>query len=186
MVKTALLDYVPNQMLKLPEFQEIAKAEEVEIDDLNSSVEELLNNQFVHSATEIGISRWEGILKLAVKKIDTLDDRRFRILSHLNQSLPYTYKGLLAQLKNLGIDDASIDLNTNEYKLTVKIRLDLKNKYETVQTLLDNITPANLIIQLLQLFNTHAELRRFKHRDLSVYTHKNIEEEEVDNARLHT
>lgn len=136
--------------------------------------------------TEIGLNRWERILKLAVKKIDTIDARRFRILSHLNQSLPYTYKGLLAQLKNIRIEDVLIDLNTNEYVLTVKIRLTLKNKYEIVHTLLENIVPANLIINLIQLFKPHSELRRFKHSHLSVYTHKNIEEEAVDNARLHT
>lgn len=186
MIKTNLLEYIPNQMLRITELEKIARVENIEIDGLNSKIDEILNNQFIHSATEIGINRWERILSLVVKKTDTVDERRFRILSLINQSLPYTYKGLLAQLKNIGIEDVLIDLDTEKYVLTVKLRLDLKNKYEIVDTFLRNTVPANLIINILQLFNSYSGLTRFTHNGLSSFTHKHIKEEVLSIESTHS
>jgi hypothetical protein len=42
---------------------------------------------------------------------------------------------------------------------------------------LDRVVPQNLIVTLLQLYNTHAELGRFTHAQLAAYTHDQMRNE---------
>lgn len=92
------------------------------------------------------------------KGTDSLEDRRFRILTRINEELPYT----LPQLRNIletlcGPGNYSADVAEGTYHLIVKIGLAAKNNFTDVESLLNRVVPQNLIVTLLQLYNTHAE-----------------------------
>ena len=87
--------YLPDFLKEFKEFRRLRKlseAENVELLKLWNSFENIIDNNFINDSTENGVESWERILKITPKAYDTLNDRKFRILTRLNERLPYTYK----------------------------------------------------------------------------------------------
>jgi len=173
-----LINYLPYVVRDYAEFQGITGAEQPEFENAWAAVDDLLNNQFISTAGNLGLSRWEKILGITPKGTDTLEDRRFRILTRLNEELPYTLPRLRNILETLcGSGNYSAEVMEGTYQLIVKIGLAAKNNFSDVESLLDRVVPQNLIVTLLQLYNTHAELGRFTHAQLAAYTHDQMRNE---------
>ena len=87
-----LIHYLPPFVQEYVEIQEIMKTEQHETDLLWIATEGVFADQFIQDATINGVSRWESMLGISPKGTDTLDERKFRVLSKLNQELPYTLR----------------------------------------------------------------------------------------------
>lgn len=173
-----LIDYLPPNLQLIREFKEIAKAEKKEIYDLWQELEDVLNDAYINHATVDGIDRWEKIFKVVPKPTDTDEIRRFRIIARLNEQLPYSYRNLELQLKNLcGDKGYTMELKNNDYILKVRVELKVKEKYDEVDSLLNRVMPANIVIDLSLLYNQHKTLAKFTHAQLSKFTHKHIRNE---------
>lgn len=173
-----LIDYLPYVVRDYAEFQGITGAEQPEFENAWAAVDDLLNNQFITTAGNLGLSRWEKILGITPKGTDTLDDRRFRVLTRLNEELPYTLPQLRVILGTLcGAGNYSAEVEEGTYQLVVKIGLAAKNNFSDVASLLDRVVPENMVVTLLQLYNTHGELGRFTHAQLSTFTHDQLRNE---------
>lgn len=178
-----LINYLPYVVRDYAEFKGISEAEQPEFESAWGSSDDLLNNQFISTAGNLGLSRWEKILGITPKGTDTLEDRRFRILTRLNEELPYTLPQLRTILETLcGSGNYSAEVMEGTYQLIVKIGLAAKNNFSDVESLLDRVVPQNLIVTLLQLYNTHAELGRFTHAQLAAYTHNQLRNEVLKNG----
>lgn len=173
-----LINYLPAYMQEYEEMATIMEVEQPEVDDLWNAVENALADQFVADATEYGVSRWEKILKIFPKATDTLDERKFRIITLINQQLPYTIRSLEQTLIKLcGEDGFSIDLNANEYHLEIKLAIGNHSNYGEVEKMLTAMIPANLVSVISLMFNQHNEIARFTHAQLSTMTHYQIRNE---------
>lgn len=173
-----LIDYIPQFLKEFRELKLIFETEQIEFVDLWNSVNDVFNDQFVMDSTEIGVERWEKILNIFPKSTDSLSDRKFRVLTRLNEQLPYTMRTLNQQLESLcGKDGYSIELNNNEYTLEVKVNLIAKNNFDDVEALLHRIVPANMIINLTLIYNQHVTLAKFTHLELKSYTHHQLRNE---------
>lgn len=173
-----VLSYLPEFLKEFREFRELAAAENPELLSLWDTLEAVLNDQFIASSTENGIKRWETVLKIFPKGSDTLDVRRFRILARLNAKLPYTQRTLEQQLAALcGEAGYSVELRNKEYTLTVRVGLGVKGKFDEVNSLLESIVPAHMIIDLSLLYNTHARLSRYTYAQLALHTHNELRNE---------
>lgn len=173
-----LIHYLPYVIRDYFEFQGIMCGEQPEFERAWGSADDLLNNQFILTAGNMGLSRWEKILEITPKGTDTLEDRRFRILTRINEELPYTLPQLRNILKTLcGEGNYSAGVEGGTYQLVVKVGLAAKNNFSDVESLLDRVVPQNMVVNLLQLYNTHAELGRFTHEQLAAYTHNSLRNE---------
>lgn len=149
-----LIHYLPSFMQEYKEIKEIMKAEQSEIDLLWIAAEGVFADQFIEDATENGVKRWESMLGISPKGTDTLDERKFRILSKLNQELPYTLRKLEQVLTTLcGPDGYSIELNAAKYNIEVKLGIANHNNYGEVERILKAMIPANLTQVVTLLFN---------------------------------
>ena len=105
------------------------------------------------------------------------------LFTRINEELPYT----LPQLRNIletlcGKGNYSADVEEGTYQLLVKIGLAAKNNFNDVESLLNRVVPQNMVVTLLQLYNTHAELGRFTHAQLAAYTHNQLRNEVLKNG----
>lgn len=176
----SLLEYLPRVLREIKEFRALTETENPEVIKVWDGLESVLNDQFVNDSTVNGVKRWESILGIKPMDTDSLDDRKFRILSRLNEQLPYTYKGLEDQLDLLcGKDGYKLILDNNLYILTVKVALTAKKKFSEIGNLLDRVIPCNILIILLIMYNQHKTLRPFTHAYLNQYTHKQLREEVI-------
>lgn len=173
-----ILNYLPEFLKEFREFRELAAAENPELLSAWELLGAVLKDQFVADATENGVKRWETILKLFPKGSDSLDLRKFRILARLNEKLPYTRRVLESQLDALcGKAGYSVELRNNEYTLVVRVALTEKGMFDEVGSLLERTVPANIIIDLSLLYNTHAILSRYTNVQFAAYTHEQLRSE---------
>ena len=142
-----LLEYLPPVIRNVREYQAIMKdGEQAEVAALWDAVDAAFNDQFVNSATLNGVQRWESILGIQPKGTDSLDARKFRILSRLNEQLPYTLPVLKNMLQSLcGEDGYSIEVQNDLYTLKIKIALVAKSNFDDVDVLLKRVVPENMI-----------------------------------------
>lgn len=177
-MRKKLNEYLPPILLKTYEFPLLCDTEQREFDRLNTAVDEVLNAQFVSTAGERGIERYEQIFSIVPQDTDTLDERRFRVLAKINAQLPFSIRRLRQQLATLcGEDGYKLELDGGRYTLTVKVALTAKRNQQAVEELLANIVPANMVCTTSLLYNQHADLTRFTHAQLALLTHFEIREE---------
>ena len=162
-----LIDYLPHFMKGYTEMNAIMETEQVETDRLWKAVNDALSDQFILEATENGVKRWESMLGISPKDTDSLDERKFRILTKVNQELPYTIRKLERALTNLcGNDMFSIEVSAAEYSVELKLGLGNKNNYQEVLDVLRKMIPANMT-QLVQiLYNPNSVLSQFTHDNM--------------------
>ena len=169
-----MLDYLPPFIRNFKEMAAIMDTEQPEFELAWQNAENTLADQFVMTATINGIKRWEKIYGIIPKGTDTLDERRFVILSKMNEQPPYTMAALENVLDALcGKGGYSLHMNANDYELTVKLEMGNENNFAAVVELLNRILPAN-IVRNVSLYNTYDMLRSFTHGQLARYTHEEI------------
>ena len=177
-VDRKLINYLPHFMQEFREMATIMETEQFEIDRLHLEVENALADQFLLEATVNGVKRWESMLGISPKDTDTLDERRFRILTKLNQELPYTLRKLEQVLTNLcGADGYSVEVTAAEYHIEVKLAVGNHNNYSEVEVLLNKMIPANMTQYIRLMYNSNAVISQFIHAQLSAYTHEQLRNE---------
>ncbi|WP_400194603.1 putative phage tail protein [Lysinibacillus telephonicus] len=175
-----LLSYIPPVLHEIKEIVEIANVEKKPIEGTWQAIEDSLNNQFIVTANEEGVSRYERMLKMNVPATDTLETRRFRLLTRFQEQAPYT-KTVLKQLLDtlLGEDHYTLNRDTANKTLSVKIELTVKGQFDAVFLLLERITPQNMILTVELRYNQHSKLAQYTHAQLSIYTHKSLREDVI-------
>jgi hypothetical protein len=137
-------------------------AEDPEFELLYDFTKAALNDQFIISSSENGIKRWEVILKIILKATNTLDERRFTILTRLAEQLPYTIRMLKNMLVELcGKDGYVMELAPDKYMLGVSVALTAASKFYDVEMMLRRICPANLVVQLSIIYNQWFKFKPF-------------------------
>ena len=172
-----IIDYLPDVVRGYAEFIGIAAGQQKEFERAWDRADSLLADQFILTAGESGISRWESILDIVPKGTDTLDDRRFRVLTRLNEDLPYTLPKLREMLSNLCGGKYTAELI--DYTLSVKLGLAAKSNYSDVVTLLERVLPANMTADVSLLYNRYSMLTPYTHEQLHAYTHDELRTEET-------
>jgi uncharacterized protein YmfQ (DUF2313 family) len=169
-----LIDYLPPFIQRFKEMSEIMETEQKEFESAWVNAENALADQAVITATINGIKRWEKIFGITAKATETLEERRFRIISKLNERPPYTYEALKNFLTVLlGENGYTLYLNADKYELTVKLATANNTNYATVVELLEKILPANLE-RVTSMYNTYQILTGYTHGQLAQYTHDEL------------
>jgi hypothetical protein len=81
---------------------------------------------------------------------------------------------MLEQLLGAGNYKATINHVTST--LTVLVNVKVAHQMDDVRHLLDSVVPANILVNLGNLYSTHERLANYTHAQLANYTHKYIQE----------
>ena len=177
-MRKKLQDYLPPILLKTYEFPLLCETEQPEIDRLHDAADAVLDAQFISTAGETAIARYEKIFGITPMDTDTLAERRFKVLAKINAQLPFSVRRLRQQLATLcGADGYKLEVSGGKYTLSVKVALTAKRNQQAVEGLLADIVPANMVCTTSLLYNQHADLTRFTHAQLALLTHFEIREE---------
>lgn len=173
-----LLEYWPGFLAELLDFQELAKAEQPELEEALAAVRSTPEDFFITTLTPEGAERWEQLLTLPVQQGGVLADRRFRILTKCTEQRPFTLPRLKELLGTLcGEDGFTVAMVGSSFTLTVRLALTAKQNYDDVGTLLERVVPENMVIDLSLLYNQHTVLAAFTHAQLLAYTHDQLRNE---------
>ena len=169
-----LIEYLPEIMREYREIKIICSKEQEQVEKIWEQCERMWDNQFIATADEATIRRWEGMLKVNVGNIWTLEDRRHKILSIIAEQRPYTDESLSIMLKSIfGEGNYQIEY-TNPFEMLVSVSFESKNEIANVEKMLDQILPANLKWSVDIFHNKYLLLQNYTHEQLEVYTHEQM------------
>lgn len=173
-----LIEYLPGVMQQLEEFKVLMAAEQKQIDGLWNIIYKMLDEAFVDTAEDIGLKRWETILKITPLDTDSVEVRRLRIHAKMIEDIPYTWSSFKRMLSSLcGEDGYSIELKNKEYTLVIKVALTTKQMKDEVSKMADRVVPVNMILDIDLMYNTHGILRGYTHKQLKQFTHGQLRNE---------
>lgn len=148
MTKTVdLVSYLPPFMADFKEISVTLEAENPEFVLVWNAAERVLRNEFIETADEYGISRFEKILNLSPSTEDTLESRRARVQARWFNAVPYTMKAFLAKLIALcGDSDFTVTKEYEKYTVKILTNLELFGQVEELEHIIESMMPCNMII----------------------------------------
>lgn len=152
-----LKSYLPPH---LQEYKEIAAAldsEDPEFAIIWSVKDGILRNEFISTADEGGIERYEKLLGITPYDDDTLESRRARVQTGWFVALPYTVKMLIKKLTVLCGENFMIIKDFERYSLRVSTHLKLYSQQLSMRALVEEMTPANMVIEYDNSMPIHAD-----------------------------
>lgn len=173
-----LLDYYPVFLQEVKEIYDLCQAEQPEIEAMDEAILKALDECFISSATEYGISRLEKVAGIKPPGADTLEERRFRLEMLMGGSDVCTLHNMKEFLERLlGKDGYSVQLYHEEYKLVIRVALSSKKRFQDALAYIKEVVPANLIIDMDLIYNRYQDLETFTHAQLHGKTHAQIRNE---------
>ena len=140
-----LINYLPDFMAEYKEMQLITDVENPEYNLFWEILRQTVDNQFIITCDDRGISKFEKMLKLYPYESDTLEMRIARVLVEWNAQLPYTMRSLKQMLDVLcGAGNYRIKLRNDEYVLVIDTYFYDSKMLTQLNKLLLKVLPANL------------------------------------------
>ena len=173
--EVSLIEHLPPFIQEYREIKHIMSSENPEFQLICDESERIKNNQFIQSCDSNGISRFEKILKITPSDNEALQLRISRVLAKWNDVIPYTLKALIDKLDILcGVDNYTINLDTDNYKLNVNVALPIKHAFSVIVATMEEIVPANMICTCRLIYNTHEVIAKYPHYILMQFTHQEL------------
>jgi len=117
------------------------------LEKLAEQIKKVQDNQYISTADSQTISIYEEMLGITPTAGDTLDLRRFRILTRMTTQKPYTVKYLKELLSSFG-EPADLTMFYNEYRLLVEMNFEKYGQVTEVDYLFKSIVPANILVDI--------------------------------------
>lgn len=169
-----IIEYLPEFMREYREIKIICETEQMQAEKLWNTIETIWLNQFIETADDITLTRWERMLNISRGDTWTLNDRRNKVLSIITEQRPYTDKTLNIMLKSIFGEGKYQVEYIAPLKILISVSFDSKNEIKNVEEMLDRILPANLIWKVDIFHNKNALLQNYTHEQLQSYTHEQL------------
>ena len=153
-----LLSYLPEFMREYKEVAAALTAEEPEFNVILRAAGNALDNQFITTADETGIKRFEALLGVLPRQDDTLETRRTRVMLLWFISLPYTLRMLIKRLTVLcGGTDFTVETDFDAYYIRVMTHFRLYTQILQLKKLLKEMIPANMVSDYYNIVTVPVE-----------------------------
>lgn len=140
--------YFPQVLKDIVEFKNLAKAENTAFTKAEQAIEVFQNNQFISEANEAGLKRWEQLLNIKTDTSLSITDRQLRLLTKLNNRLPYSFRWLLQKLDTVfGNENYRVQLINGQYRLIIKLDMGKASVSAEIYNDIRSSIPANLELQ---------------------------------------
>lgn len=142
-----LIHYLPYAVRDFAEYQGITTGEQPEFELVWDAHAEVFVNQFIDTALDYGLSRWEKMLNIFPKGTDTLESRRARIKAKLNNFVPYTIRAFARMVTAIANGEPfEISIEPGSYLLSITTEWSTRGQMEGLDYLIKNIVPCNIAI----------------------------------------
>ncbi len=169
---------VPEFVAKIKELAAIYDVEWLEFEKIYTEIERLKNNTSITESDIEGIEKWEELYGIAKIEGATLEERRFNLISRINEKTPFTYRNLENILKSLtGKGNYTLYFD-DDYSLSVILfirGMNFDNLYKNLQKMLPvniqlNFTAADPYMYIwLHHYYTYDALKDFTYNQLNAY-----------------
>lgn len=141
-------ELLPSRFQSIQEFWDFCVANDPEFDSAEEQITSGINNKFPQSADINGVRAWEEILNIIPNTSDTLEDRRFRIITKLQSRTPYNWSTLHQMLETICGKDGYECVRKAPFVLGVALPIDSASKLNSVMTLLEEVVPMHIFLDV--------------------------------------
>ena len=142
-----LISYRPPIIADYKEIGATLTAENPEFIVMWDAADRTLKNEFIATADEYGIGRFEKMLKILPFREDTLESRRARVQSRWFTTLPYTWRMFIQKLIALcGENNFAVTKQFDFYRIDLVMQLELFGQIEELERLIETMVPCNMIV----------------------------------------
>lgn len=182
MLDRKLIDYLPPVLQSVMEFAAITGAQQPEIEAAWDALNLVMDNQFIDTATDAGVTVWEKELNIVPLATDTLEDRKQRLKTAWTYGVVYTYNWLVNWLKT-SCGESNPLSTINDY--TLRVSLPVSVDYLHILDDMRRYVAANVLIDPLILLSKikipHYTGSAFRHSIKQTLT---TEEWDMENINL--
>lgn len=147
-----LVSYLPPFLAEYKEINTALAAENPEFCFLWEAADRMLRNEFILSADEYGISRFEKMLGILPSASDTLENRRARVQNRWFNTAPYTIRTLTRKLRELLGGDHNFSIWSDfekTYQLILTVYSTNDSRLEEIKYLLSAVIPADIVTDII-------------------------------------
>ncbi|MDT2757360.1 DUF2313 domain-containing protein [Enterococcus asini] len=142
---TQLKELLPNWYEGIVETDVLMDVEQKLFDELEAQINLAQSNQYVSTADAKTIAIYEQMLGIVTDPLDSLELRRFRVLTRLTTQKPYTLRYLQEVLSSFG-DPAELTMFYNEYRLLVEMNFEKMGQVSEIEYIFRTVVPANILV----------------------------------------
>ncbi len=142
-----LVSYLPPFLQEYREIHTALEAEDPEFRLVWEGTDYVLRNEFILTADEYGIFRFEKLLGIVPVKGEDLESRRMAVLGRWYNVRPYTWRMLLERLRGIPCEEGKISVSHNfeeGYGLWVQVDTGEAPVGREVEYILGIMLPANI------------------------------------------
>lgn len=152
-----LVSYLPPFMKKFKEVTVALEAENPEFVLILKAISQALQNEFIETADEYGISRFEKMLNIQPDPINTLEERKALTLSRWMDHSTYTIQTLTNKLIFLLGDDIEIKQEPNEYRLEIVTHIKTAGFVDELKKIIKAYVPADIRVICRNIIERRSE-----------------------------
>ena len=141
-----LMDQLPEWFKPVLEYIAIMYGGSVELARLDEDAEQIRFNDHIQTADATTIRYWERFLGIASSAGDTLAFRRERVMTRINQTVPYTVWHLRERLTELFGDAYTLEVNPAECWIRIIVTSDRYGAISLLHDLIYSYVPAHLYV----------------------------------------
>ncbi|MBE6871444.1 MAG: DUF2313 domain-containing protein [Ruminococcaceae bacterium] len=165
------LDYLPDLFSQIPEFCNIAFACDAQTEKLYHAQNELLESQFISTASPQALTRYENMLGLPL--LSSIESRRLRLTAIFSDKPPYSYGAFIAWLDSVcGKDGYTVEFSRHKLQLYIRIALSKLSAFDDIARRCRLMIPANIQLDIMPMFATHSFLSEATHALLALGSHE--------------
>lgn len=138
-------EHLPHYYKDIREIDIIANAIIYILSNLDREMQTILANNFIQTANEAGIAKYEKILGINVDPTIDLETRRQRVLSKMAASTVFTLRVLKTNLKEICDNgEYTLDMDYDTFYMDLKVRVGRKGMLDVLYDLLYTMLPAHV------------------------------------------
>ena len=172
----------PERITNIRDIREIYKLNEKQEDAFDKAIEAIENDMNISTMSKQMAQRYETYLDIAAQDNDTLEEKRFRVKSIINERAPYTLEVLISRLETVaGKENIRVSQSGNH--VTVKLALEQRKMYDCIVELVEDIVPLDQLVTIDVMYNRWQDWQDCKYRQLSQYTWEQLLVEDVETLK---
>lgn len=143
--------------------------------NMHNEFRQILANNFIQTANEQGIARFERILDITSDPSLDLETRRQKVLSTMSASTVFTLRVLKMKLKEMCDNgEYMLNLDYNKFHADINVRISKKGMLEVLYDLLYAMTPAHSTFTIKNKLPVDSTMTRFTGGVISIKRIVNI------------
>lgn len=181
MINEKLINYLPYNLKGIKDFEYLFSSLDVSIQSLLSCLLDFEKQLFIDTCNEETLKKYEETYNIFHKSNESVEIRKFRVLSRMQEISPFTKKSLQEYLSSILLyKDYELEIDYNNFLLNIKIHYVHNKTFEEIKHFLDRIIPCNMVSNIVVLYNTYLYLINKKYNYIYMnknFTHKQLREE---------